>query len=87
MDLPVVHVFISCHFFLSQNKPNCMKYRCSKQVLLVLSKTNDSSDSSGTITSDGSKTIEPPMKRGMSVLDHLLSDEKKKRRIKVCWKR
>lgn len=41
------------------------------------SRTNDCSDSSGAITSDGSKTIEPPIKRRMSVLDRLLSDEEK----------
>ena len=41
------------------------------------SRTNDSSDSSGAITSDGSKTIEPPMKRRMTVLDCLLGDEEK----------
>ena len=41
------------------------------------SRTNDCSDSSGAITSDGSKTIEPPMKRRMSVHDRLLGDEEK----------
>ena len=41
------------------------------------SRSNDSSDSSGTITFVGIKTIEPTMKKRMSVLGHLDGDEEK----------
>ena len=46
-------------------------------MLLANSRTNDFSDSSSTITSDGSKAIKPLMKRRMSVLNRLLGAEEK----------
>ena len=63
--------------FLSEPEQAELQEILVQKASATNSRTNDSSDSSGAITSDGSKTIEPPMKRRMSVHDRLLGDEEK----------
>ena len=63
--------------FLSEPEQAELQEVLVQKANAVKSKTNDSSDSSGTTISDGNKTSEPPVKRRMSVLDRLLGDEEK----------
>ena len=63
--------------FLSEPEQAELQEVLVQKASAVKSKTNDSSDCSGTTISDGNKTSEPPVKRRMSVLDRLLGDEEK----------